>query len=239
MKPQPIHITGMINRRREAHRHRSEKSEILSEWRSDLRTEAKYDELLAQNASKDGVKLETEYASHLSDWDSLLIEKQNALNRTLNREIERQATPFPPEMLDQIAKARQFKFRNKAREFERECRGEVLPRTIARRNKRPPAHILARMTEKQKRWDKITRNVSEVGYVAYVKQKLGFKLRNPEAWKAELGKPEDQPRLDAMEEEIRRQNIAKRVQAQRALMRGERAKRKSNRGTQPKLDATA
>lgn len=54
------------------------------------------------------------------------------------------------------------------------------------------------------------RSVSEVGYVGWVKRKLGWKLRDPNAWKVEIGKDEDQPRLNALENEIRKENERRR-----------------------------
>jgi len=43
------------------------------------------------------------------------------------------------------------------------------------------------MTKEQKRMDRVVRSVSEVGYVAKIKLRLGFKLNDPEAWKKRLG----------------------------------------------------
>jgi len=126
------------------------------------------------------------------------------------RENERANAPIPPEMAAQVKEARREKFRNKARESERERRGEVLNRTLKRRRKGPPAHVLAVMTEKQKVWDKVARSVSEVGYVAAVKRKLGFKLREPSLWKRELGPKEQWEELSRMENLIREENLKRR-----------------------------
>ena len=59
----------------------------------------------------------------------------------------RLVSPFPPEMLTAIKQARRDKILNNTRELERERRGQILACTIRRRNKGPPAHILAKMTE--------------------------------------------------------------------------------------------
>lgn len=83
--------------------------------------------------------------------------------------------------------------------------------TVERANKGPPAHILARMSPLRRHWDRVSRsNVSEVGYVGLVKRKLGWKLKNPHAWKVEIGKDEDQPHLDTLEEEVRKENLKRR-----------------------------
>ena len=87
----------------------------------------------------------------------------------------------------------------------------MLPITLRRARRRPPAHVLATMTERQKRLDAVARSsVSEVGYVGQVKRMLGWKLRRPEAWKVELGKPENQPMLDADHAKIRAENLKRR-----------------------------
>jgi len=128
-------------------------------------------------------------------------------------EENRLSSSFPPEMLAAIKQARRDKILNQTRQLERERRGEILRSTIRRRNKGPPAHILAKMTEEAKRMDKLARNVSEVGYIGMVKKKLGHKLRNPEAWKCEVGRPEDKERLDRMAEAIRLENKRRRQSA--------------------------
>jgi hypothetical protein len=126
------------------------------------------------------------------------------------RDDERASAPIPPEMIAQVKEARREKFRNKARESERERHGEVLNRTLKRRRKGPPAHVLAVMTEKQKVWDKVARSVSEVGYVAAVKRKLGFKLRDPSLWKREMGPKERWEELSRTESQIREENLKRR-----------------------------
>lgn len=115
--------------------------------------------------------------------------------------------PYPPELLEQIKQARREKVANKTRELQREARGEILPRTIFRRRAGPPAHVLAKMTPMQKHLDQVSRsNVSEVGYVGWAKRKLGWKLRNPDAWKLEGGPEESKERLDKMTEEVMQEN---------------------------------
>ena len=119
--------------------------------------------------------------------------------------------PFPPELVEQIERARKDKTRNKQHEFRRELRGEVVNKTIQRRNKQPPGHIYEKMSPLRRHWDEVSRSsVSEVGYVGWVKRKLGFKLRDPDAWKVEVGKDVDQPRLNALEMEIRKENERRR-----------------------------
>ena len=60
------------------------------------------------------------------------------------KERERANTPFPPELVEAIFEARREEIRNKTRQKERECRGELTPSAIRRKRKGPPVHILAR-----------------------------------------------------------------------------------------------
>jgi hypothetical protein len=86
--------------------------------------------------------------------------------------------PISPELLEMVRAARREKVANKTRERLREQRGEILQRTLKRARKGPPAHILVKMTPKERHWDKIARGVGEVGYVGLVKQRMGRKLRD-------------------------------------------------------------
>lgn len=130
-------------------------------------------------------------------------------------------TPRSPELIEMVQAARRYKWENKRRERQREERGEVLPITLRRARKRPPSHILVQMTDEQKRLDTISRSsVSEVGYIGHVKKKLGWKLRNPNAWKAENGRRENAEALDKMDAYIREENERRR-QASEASEEGQ------------------
>jgi hypothetical protein len=121
------------------------------------------------------------------------------------RERERANTPFSPELVESIFEARREKIRNKTREKERERRGELTLSAIRRQRKGPPAHILAKMTPERRKMDKVARSLSEVGYVALVKKRLGRKLKDPQAG-LELGEKENWPLLDRGRDIIRREN---------------------------------
>lgn len=125
-----------------------------------------------------------------------LKEREQEIQAALTRDEERAKRPFPPALIAQIKAARREKVANKTRELQRERAGLVIRRTLLRRAKGPPAHVLARMTEAERRMDRVARSVSEVGYVAMVKRRLGWKLRDPEAWKVEMGRPENRARLE-------------------------------------------
>ena len=121
------------------------------------------------------------------------------------RERDRASTPFPPEMMEAILEARREKIRNKTREKERERRGELTLSAIRRERKGPPAHILATMSPERRKMDKVARSLSEVGYVALVKRRLGRKLKEPEAG-LELGEKENRELLDKARDMIRKEN---------------------------------
>ncbi|KIM77743.1 hypothetical protein PILCRDRAFT_76421 [Piloderma croceum F 1598] len=209
LKPQPAHISMMIYKRRLGRERRSRRVTRISEWRKDLRGEAGFESALSKVTQWDGMCV----YPHLEEWMEPFTQQVRGYVETLKQDKKRLFSSFSPEMLEAIKQARRDKILNQTRQLERERRGEILPRTIRRRNKAPPAHILAKMTEKQKKMDKLARHVSEVGYVGMAKRKLGHKLRNPEAWTCEVGRPEDKERLDRMAEAIRLENERRRQSA--------------------------
>jgi len=132
------------------------------------------------------------------------------------KELERASTPFRPEMVEAIFEARREKIRNKTREKERERRGELTLSGIRRQRKGPPAHVLARMSPERRRMDKVARSLSEVGYVALVKRRLGRKLKDPEAG-LELGEKENRELLDKARDMVRRENKRRAENEERRL----------------------
>lgn len=214
LKPQPLAITLMIAKRRSARERRMAKMDRLQEELNDLKVEGQFEDGL-RNLVKGTHEIQTVYGGEcLAEWKRPIRHAMQQIYQTFNRDAQRNAMSYSPEMLDAIKRARRDKIINKTRERERERRGEVLRSTIRRRNKGPPAHALARMTPEQRHMDKVVRSVSEVGYVGQVKRRLGFRLRDPEAWKVEIGKPEDKERLDAMMRMVERENELRRKQTE-------------------------
>ena len=122
----------------------------------------------------------------------LLKEKIKSTQSSLAAGYERAAMRYPKEMLDLIREARREKVRNRTREHERVRRGFVSKAVLRRSRKGPPAHILVKMTDWERRADQISRGVSEVGYVGMIKAQLGMKLKDPNRWKElEEGREED------------------------------------------------
>lgn len=142
------------------------------------------------------------------------------MRKTFSRDEARLRTPYPPEMLQAIKAARREKVANKTRELERERRGGTTARSFRRQRQGPPAHVLACMTPEERHMDRVARSLSEVGYIAQVKMKLGMKLRDPEAWKVEFGKPENLSELDEMWEAIDAENARRREVEENATAEG-------------------
>lgn len=133
-----------------------------------------------------------------------IVDLQTELRKGFDRDVRRARSPYPPKLLAEIKEARREKIRNKTRERERERRGEILPCTIKRSRKGPPAHILAKMTPEKRRADKAVRSVSEVGYVGMMKSRKGMKMKNPNLWReleGELEAVDDQWEDDALASE--------------------------------------
>ena len=138
------------------------------------------------------------------------------IEETFKRDQERANRPFPPELLDQIIEARRTKIRNKTLEKERERRGEILKSTLRRQRKGPPAHILAKMSPERRRMDKVARSVSEVGYVALVKRRLGMRLKDPDAG-LELGEEKNRPLLTHAASMLNKENRKRAKEEQRLI----------------------
>ena len=233
MKPQPLAITRIIAKRRAAKDRRLTRLTQLHESRDHLRREREFEERLATQAPGEFPRIYSgsnaeewgknwlllflggNLTRHLARTERPLMQAQKGIYDTFRRDTERASTPYAPAMLAAIKQARREKIANKTRERERERRGEILRRTVLRRNKGPPAHVLRRMTEEERKMDKVVRSVSEVGYVGQVKRKLGFKLRDPELWKREIGDVGDKPRLDRMMQGVRAENERRRRLAMR------------------------
>ncbi|KAI0822051.1 hypothetical protein BC628DRAFT_1328315 [Trametes gibbosa] len=215
LRPQPLHITGMIVWRRKARMRRMARQDDLQEMTSFLEAERTFESQLAK--TPDAKSFQRHFVENLSDWRAPIAEDLRAMRATSNRERARAKMPYPPELLEQIKSARRARIENKTRERERERRGEMTNRLLRQMRKSPPAHKLALMSPRRRRMDSIARGVSEVGYVAKVKRALGYKLRDPHAWEVEIGSPERRRMLDRMAEEIERENTWRRSQVESSM----------------------
>ncbi|KAH7882917.1 hypothetical protein F5I97DRAFT_1938831 [Phlebopus sp. FC_14] len=199
LRPQPAYFGGMIRWRRLARERRYEVKTRLDSWIDDLRRESQFEaELLQDNPEK------KVFNDALRDWEQPILKKQSEIRESGRLDFLRLMSPYPRKLLEAGKRARRRKIANKTRERERERRGEILPATIRRMNKGPPAHILEKII------DHIVRGPGEAGYTAQMKLKLGMKLKDPHRWKLEDGLEKDQDKLNKMEEEIRTENERRR-----------------------------
>ncbi|KAI0631917.1 hypothetical protein C8Q77DRAFT_1218511 [Trametes polyzona] len=208
LRPQPLHITGMIVARRKARERRTARHEMLREQTQLVEVERSFELALEKNVKE--APFERAFADNLGSWRGPINDDLKELGKSFEREKKRARTPYPPELLEQIKAARRAKVENKTRERERERRGEMTKRLLRQMRQTPPAHRLALMSPRERRLDAIARGASEVGYVGQVKRELGFKLRDPDAWEVELGRPENREMLDRMAQEIEEENARRR-----------------------------
>ncbi|KAF9528710.1 hypothetical protein CPB83DRAFT_309370 [Crepidotus variabilis] len=204
MKPQPEHISMTIRNRIRAREKRITRQAEMQHALRDLELEREFEEGLLREANGNLVSLFSP-DQVFNEWTRPIhTAVQDAVEKEI-REIKRINTPFSPEMFEKILEARREKVRNKTREKERERRGELTSSAIRRLRRGPPAHVLERMTPKQRAMDKIARSGIEVGYVALVKSRLGMKLKDPDT-ALEQGQKVNQHLLDEARDVIRKEN---------------------------------
>ncbi|KAL4249083.1 hypothetical protein ABKN59_007525 [Abortiporus biennis] len=220
LRPQPIHITGMIVNRRKARQRRMDEQTDLLEGIRLIELEKRFETRLARYASRNHIPFEKVFTDDIENphetWSYYSQMRVHEIHNIFDRDDARSNQPVPEELLESLKAARKELIANKTRELEREARGQVIRRTIRRSRKGPPAHVLDLMTERQKHLDKVSRSsVSEVGYVGLTKKLLGWKLKDPDVFKAEDGPNEDQRRLKELEMKIARENQRRRDQEMR------------------------
>jgi hypothetical protein len=144
----------------------------------------------------------------------ILKEENDVLNAQFSADARRANTPFPPALLKQIVGARRAKIRNKTVELQRERRGVMTTRALRRKRKSMPAHILATSSEKARRYDRIVRSVSEVGYVGMVKERVGHGSQKGKWRLYEEGLKRNRRRLETTAERIQKLNEQRRAKAE-------------------------
>ncbi|KAF8637870.1 hypothetical protein AX17_002496 [Amanita inopinata Kibby_2008] len=192
LKPQPLAMTMIIAKRKGAiiNRHRLYlKLRAQSDY---IRSEQAFEEGVVKDAGGSGRSGQGKDASDtvfagVKEWLDPISTAGVDLSASETRAQLRARQPVPEWLKQSVKKARTECIANKTRELERERRGEVLPRTLRRRAAGPPAHILCKMTPERRALDKAIRSVSEVGYVAMAKKRLGVGMRESDAWCVEVG----------------------------------------------------
>lgn len=210
MRRQPRALSLMIAKRRRATAHRIEISQpAVAEARRLLIAEATFERDLLRM----GERFAAEFHGQMNGWSVALDAWTASIQAAFERENERARLPFPEEVLEAARQARKRKLAYRTERKMRERAGEVLPSTLERRRKAPPAHVLARMSEREKREDAAMRSLSEVGYVGMLKARYGRRMRDEARWKAmEEGEEERRQALDKAEDEIRVENLRRRLE---------------------------
>lgn len=171
LKPQPLHITGMIVNRKRA---RSRRLDALEQWkqvRQDLMEEYRFETYLAtMHPSLLRDRCFTE--NTIGDWSTqelvrflslttraaqIAKDHFQTISSKLDRDTARLEMRYTPQMLEMIRRARTEKIRNKTHERERERRGEVLKRTVKRLSRMPPARVWSTLTPQQRANDALAR----------------------------------------------------------------------------------
>ena len=224
MKVQPLHVSGMINKRLRARERRRAHSWTLTSLAKHMENEAEFERTLQRNAARFGQEFENVF-QHI-DWggcisppvfplsdavivivlelrlnfplhvDKTLKAQIREIDKCFEREEARLHAPYTDELIKIVEGARREKHRNLTNEKIRERRGEMTSKWLKKRRSRPPSLIRYRMTEKEKMTWWVSKCVSEVGYIGMLKQKLGMKLKNPDALKREYGLPHMKEKTD-------------------------------------------
>ncbi|KZP10435.1 hypothetical protein FIBSPDRAFT_899770 [Athelia psychrophila] len=85
----PIHISGIIHRRRKARERQIEHGRESQEWRWVLKREAEFEAALSVQAQADGAAMESVYALHHSQWVEPLKAKYDTILQTYRRDEAR------------------------------------------------------------------------------------------------------------------------------------------------------
>ncbi|KXN84901.1 hypothetical protein AN958_11927 [Leucoagaricus sp. SymC.cos] len=209
---QPTRLSQMIHWRYQAYERRIQRHQSYFDILSDLRHESRLQKAFAKPGSSSDLGGYPDWVSpnfctklQASGTEKAYKNELDVMQEHFDRGTARARTPFSPELLDQLKTARKERVLNKTRERNRELRGEMTRSLLKRLRKGPPAHILHRMSPRDRYWDQIARHPSEVGFTAMVKRKLGYGFKNPDAWIVEESR-DKKAALDAISAQILEQN---------------------------------
>jgi hypothetical protein len=173
-KRQPVHISGMIVKRKRSRTRRITRQRELQTWRSDLIAEARFESSLLRNESVFA-------ASGLKEWLEPVDHELKAIHESFKLDDARKLLPYSSAMLSQIRAAKKERIRNKRTEREKEKCGLVTNSTLKRRRRSYPAHVMYKWTEKHKKeMLSVRQSVSEVGYHGMLKRRFGWNVESEE-----------------------------------------------------------
>ncbi|KDQ51256.1 hypothetical protein JAAARDRAFT_41315 [Jaapia argillacea MUCL 33604] len=215
LKPQPLAISGMMHKRREARMKRNEKIDRVNGLRDDVRAERQFEEGLVN----EGSRIKMDFAVNWKSWMSGLSEYHGLLAASFVLDTARLNTPYPPALLAQIKAARTEKIRNKTHEHNLALAGYRSDITLGKQRSRPPIQVWEKMSEKERKDDRVVRGVGFSGYVGAVKRMRGWKWKGKgeemgrRAFVAERGKEWERKRLVRDDMEVREENRRRREAA--------------------------
>ncbi|EAU85028.1 hypothetical protein CC1G_04124 [Coprinopsis cinerea okayama7 len=188
--PQPKQFASMFIKRRRKRELRLARQRRHSEELQDLAREARFEEGLQREAGPAAVP--TVFGRDASgEWQAPLRTTLKEIEVSFYRDEARLKAPITPEIVATAAKARAFKVANFTYLKEQQRKGLIIPYTLKRMRQGPPAHVLCKMTEKQKAMDRLVRMPSEGGYTGRMKRKIGVKLKSGDLWREEVKASEE------------------------------------------------
>ncbi|KZV66842.1 hypothetical protein PENSPDRAFT_654551 [Peniophora sp. CONT] len=198
LKPQPIHITGLIVSRLRARVKRLDQQTLLGAWKQDIQAEAFLEDRLL---GKEGAEGKEFGGGKSKEWFSPINDKLRLISKSFELDAQRRSAPVTPAMLAQVRAARSEKVRNKRSERERELRGEVTNRTVKQRRKGyPVGAMIGWSDEKKAEMLAVRRSVGVVGWHGALKRRLGWKLKG--APEEEMLEGEKKERVERLEKEF-------------------------------------
>ncbi|KAG8969200.1 hypothetical protein FRC03_004153 [Tulasnella sp. 419] len=172
MKPQPVHVSMMIRKRRKKRAARFTRLAVHLEWLRYLRYEHTFEKILQKKVGSHNFTPEFDGG----DWTEPIRDQLAAMKESTNREDSWARMKYSIEMMERIKEARREKIRNLTRLKERERRGEVTPRVLAAKRRGLPAHRLALLGKKGQEMHRLVLDPSQGGYAGLVKKQAGITL---------------------------------------------------------------
>ncbi|KAG8926263.1 hypothetical protein FRC00_003064 [Tulasnella sp. 408] len=174
LKPQPIHISMMIRRRRDARQRRLDRSEAYKEWKDYLVDERNFEEQLHKRAKEIPLNVEFRDPGWVKNADAHI----GSVIASVRREEDMAKMKISPELWAIVKEARREKIANKTREKERERRGELTNHAKKRMRQGLPAHLISTRGQSGVERDKWIKDPSEGGYAGRMKKASGMKLKH-------------------------------------------------------------
>lgn len=99
-----------------------------------------------------------------------ILNTMQSIDASFQLDTERRSSVYTPEMIASIKRARREKVENKTRERLRQRKGELTNQSLKLMRKRPPAHILVKMSAREQFEDRVRRERSIGGFSGKIKR---------------------------------------------------------------------